>query len=70
MKLAVYCTVLFSTLAFADIVVKPDGTITCTGGCTGTITGSTITICQGSTCVTMSTNPPPKQIQKPPKDDL
>jgi hypothetical protein len=70
MRLGISVIALFSTLVFADIVVKPDGTITCTGGCTGTITGSTITMCQGSTCVTMSTNPPPKQIQKPPKDDL
>jgi len=70
MRIALYGLAVFSTLVFADIVVKPDGTISCTGGCTGTITGTTITMCQGSTCVTMSTNPPPKQIQKPPKEDL
>jgi hypothetical protein len=56
MKSFVSGVVLFSTLAFADIVVKPDGTVTCTGGCTGTITGTTITMCQGGTCVTIATD--------------
>ena len=55
MKFVISAVALFSTLLFADIVVKPDGTVTCTGGCTGTITGSTITMCQGNTCVTIST---------------
>lgn len=46
---------LFATMAFADIVVKPDGTVSCTGRCDGVITGGTYTVCQGGTCVTIST---------------
>lgn len=45
---------LFATMAFADITIKPDGTISCTGRCDGVVSGGTYTVCQGSTCVSIS----------------
>lgn len=61
MKLLVFtAAAIFSTMAFADIIVKSDGTIICEGRCDGIITqpgsgGGTYTICQGNNCVTIST---------------
>lgn len=49
-----------SSLALADIVAKPDGSVTCTGGCTVIISGGTTTFCQGKVCM---------EIKQPPKDD-
>lgn len=54
-KQALVAFALVATAAFSDIVVKPDGSVTCTGGCSGSInpTTGTVTVCQGSTCVTI-----------------
>jgi hypothetical protein len=49
-----------SSLGFADIVAKPDGSVTCTGGCTVIISGGTTTFCQGKICM---------EIQKPKPDN-
>ncbi len=50
--LATLAVVLGATLAFSDITIKPDGSVSCTGGCTGTVNpNGTITFCQGSVCL-------------------
>lgn len=59
-KFLASAAVLISSLAFADIVVKPDGSVSCTGECTAIISGGKVVFCQGKVCL---------EIQRPPKDD-
>lgn len=57
---------LISTAALADIGYdEKTGKISCTGTCTTTVGGGTITICQGKVCISSPIKSMPANPSKP-----
>lgn len=59
MKAPLLSLLAVTSLALADIVAKPDGSVSCTGECTAIVSGGRVTICQGKICL---------EIQRPKND--